>query len=318
MANKVAIWVPALAKYGMGHFYRTYSLYEDINESFYFFNQKPEFQIKERHHTFESSNAKSIISFLQQYKVKCLLIDNYFIPKETLNSLSSLTSKEIRILFFDRDNSAPNFDAIWNNNPFITPEKFYSRGNANEYFLGENYYFFRKELRYLEREVKKENYIFICIGGADTKHLTHKIIKYLPDSYHYEITLGRVCKKEYVKYVETQAKKHLSSYEVYHDPHNFFQTLSRCSKALISASTLSYEASYLQVPFIAFQTAENQSELVKYLKKNNIAVIEDTENIKLIPDLIKDRKFKNINIRFGKKKDKFIRYITEGFKDETM
>jgi spore coat polysaccharide biosynthesis predicted glycosyltransferase SpsG len=56
---------------------------------------------------------------------------------------------------------------------------------------------------------------------------------------------------------------------------NMAHLMAQASFAIVAPSVTLNEIMFLGVPFIAIQTAENQKEMVKYLKENSLAVVED-------------------------------------------
>jgi UDP-2,4-diacetamido-2,4,6-trideoxy-beta-L-altropyranose hydrolase len=57
--------------------------------------------------------------------------------------------------------------------------------------------------------------------------------------------------------------------------------MAKSEFGIITPSVISYEALYLNLPFIAIQTANNQKEVAKYLRKNRYLVMDKLNKQKL-------------------------------------
>ena len=57
--------------------------------------------------------------------------------------------------------------------------------------------------------------------------------------------------------------------------------MAKSEFGIITPSVISYEALYMDLPFIAIQTATNQNEIVRYLKKKRILILENLNKYKL-------------------------------------
>jgi spore coat polysaccharide biosynthesis predicted glycosyltransferase SpsG len=269
-SKKTFIWVPSKKSQGLGHFYRNYFIYEKIESSYFFFNEPLELDIKERHKAFESQNADELISFLIEENVGTLIIDHYFLSNSLFEKVTNCT--EFKVLTFYKKNQTPLSKNIINNNPFIN-EKELSLEGVKHSFLGEKFYGFRQEIDEYKNSEKNENQIFICFGGSDHLKLSLKIIDKLPSLYEYVIVLGQGTDLKYYQLVKEKFNNVSLEGEVLRHPKNFFKLFSSSSAAIITSSTICYEASFLDVPFVAIETAINQNEIVKYLNSKKIKVL---------------------------------------------
>lgn len=302
MDKRFAIWVPILPEHGLGHFYRSYSLYESFEDSHFFFNKKPSFNVEERHYCIDSEDPEEIYSFLVENNISVLLIDNYFLSEEILSRLSM--SEEIKVIYFLKSSTGHSFSVYLNNNPFINEiNLLYPENNSTKIFLGSGYYKFRKKICEVNSDIKRDSE-FICFGGSDVKHLSYKVLRNLSAEKQYILVIGAGASKEYVDKVRKEANRLSVNVFIHHDPPNFYELLAQSKTAILSSSTITYEASYLDVQFVCIQTADNQNDLVTYLKKNKIHVLDEIEKIKKL-----ENEYNKLNVNFGNEFCDLLEYI---------
>lgn len=270
MKSNVAIWVPAKRSQGLGHFYRNYYFYEQLENAFYFFNEDLEYNVQERNKICISNNYSKIKSFLKNESVNKIILDHYFLPEELVHKLSQ--DEDFDVLAFYKEGKVRGFSAFINNNPFsVTKEYPFSKEKLS--FIGSSFYGFRKEVEQYKLTEKKEGQVFVCFGGSDPFELSDIILDKLEKHKSYQVVLGVGCPKEFLNRVNRRFKELELEGEVHHHPTNFFELLATSELAILSSSTITYEASFLKTPFICVQTAENQDELVAYLSSKNIKVL---------------------------------------------
>ena len=110
------------------------------------------------------------------------------------------------------------------------------------------------------------------MGGADTQNLNIKILKTLKNFKHIAVHV-----------VTTTANKNLGELEKYakdkkwitlHVNSNLVAKLVRKSDfAIITPSVTANEVYFMQKPFMAIKTADNQKYMYKFLKKNGYDVM---------------------------------------------
>jgi len=131
----------------------------------------------------------------------------------------------------------------------------------DNYLLGLKYLPIRKELQNIKP--KKENYIFIMLGGNDIKNQSFEILK----------TLDNTDMKKYIvinnKTKLLQAKKYKNCEILYKPtPKKLYQTMANSTIAITTASMSVYELAYLKIPTIIFSVAPNQDggieQFIKY------------------------------------------------------
>jgi len=115
--------------------------------------------------------------------------------------------------------------------------------------------------------------VFIAMGGADHTNLNIKILKVLE-------TFPNI----HANFVTTTANQYLNELQEYvTDKDNvtlhintdkIARLMNEADVAIVSPSVTLNEIFYLNVPFVAIKTANNQIEMYKYLVKNNHLALE--------------------------------------------
>lgn len=273
MPNKIAFWIPNKKNTGLGHYYRNLGYVEQLKDSCFFVNTEglTGFSGKGTNKLLScNSEEPSVIeSFLVKSGVKFLIIDNYFLSEEIMNHFSSLGS--MRTLLFCRDEYDYGYSLILNSNPFAKLI-FKNVDKFERAFLGETYYLFREEIARVKPLAQLENSVFICIGATDHKSIVLELLKVIDKDKKYIIVLGAGCDKSYLSRVSERCEEEKLDFELYHNPDNFFEIMGKCKSAILSSSTIVYEALYLGLSLCCINTSENQNYLVDWLKGCRVEV----------------------------------------------
>jgi len=126
----------------------------------------------------------------------------------------------------------------------------------------------RDEFKSLKKKKYKKSGIIVAIGGSDPQKLIFKLIKKL--------------RRHKLKIYTTTANKDLRRLKMIKDIELHINDelsagFATSRFAIITPSTITYEAIYMKIPFLAIQTAKNQDTLVQYLKKNHYMVLKKGE-----------------------------------------
>lgn len=271
--KKIAIWTPINSKSGFGHFYRMLGVYEELVKyhlEVNFFTNEEYLKLENIEPiSIQTNNIKEIKDFLIDNSFATLIIDNYKIDEQSILYLKNY----FKIVHFDAKFENIEVDIIINFNPYAI-EKYQKKHKNTRYFLGLNYMRFRNSILKIDKKNSINNSIFINVGGSDIEEITFKIIPYLKKNEFYNIVLGKGCSKEYFDLVKNILNENMLSFNIYHQPENYFEILLSSQKAIVSCSTTSYELIYFSIPFVCIKIVSNQNEISKYLSYNGVEVIE--------------------------------------------
>jgi len=136
----------------------------------------------------------------------------------------------------------------------------------------------RDEFKKTKKQKFKRNGIFISFGGTDAKGIGLKVLKELKKL------------KIPVNFYTTSANKNLDKLKRFcrinkwcklHIDENIAIGMAKSKFAIITPSTICYEAMYMNLNFLAIEIANNQKYISNYLKQKRIPVLKIREIRKL-------------------------------------
>lgn len=262
---------------GMGHFIRTLALAEMLNEHFYcvYATRKPTtYQISEIDKVCNSridlpEDDSHFQLFLEKLKGnEIVVLDNYYFNTDYQRAIKA---KGCKLVCID-DLHDKHFvaDIVINHAEGIDPKN-YSTESCTKLLLGYEYALLRSNYSEEHDSNKMKDYsCLIMIGGADPLGLTDKFVSYLRNY-------------NFAKPVAVVGGANSSLTEQSDSFHFFSQLSAREIKdlmnasefAILPASTVAIEACALRLPFICGYFIDNQEEIYKGIKSNNLAVCID-------------------------------------------
>ena len=230
-------------------------------------------------------NEKEFFEKVKELKPKEVIVDNYNFTFENEKEFKKFFP-DIKLIVFDDTYEKHFSDLIINHNLSAKKEK-YSEPEKVKIIKP----LIREEFKKAKRKKFKKEGIFISLGGSDSNNLTLKLLKLLKPL------------KPKVNLYITSANKNLEKIKKFckinkwcklHINEDIAIGMAKSEFAIITPSVISYEAIFMNLEFLAIQTADNQKEVVKYLKRK-YKVINERE-IKKIPRFIIRRKKRSIKM----------------------
>ena len=266
---KIAFFTEAGAQRGMGHLIRCYSLYEECKrhrmEGSFFLDSDIDFSYK-------FSDLHSFIwdNFCIDDTYDIVFIDSY----EASIDIYNIIARTVNVPVFIDDYGRLEYPkgVIINIAPDAEELFFATKNSNNSYLLGIDYIPLRRDI--FLTTPKKEEQLFIMLGGSDPYNLSLKIIEVIQD-----IPVKKMIVSNDARVVEI-----LSSYPnvtVLYKPSDeeLISQMSKSSMAISTASMTLYELAYFKIPTIIFALSENQKigskQLLKYHLASNLINIED-------------------------------------------
>lgn len=231
-----------------------------------------------------SNSLKEIIQLVKKYNIDLVVIDHYSIDDKYEKKLKKRTG--INLLSFDDTYEKHYCDVLLNHN--INADKKRYTGlvpKSCELRCGVKYTLLRDEFikeKKKKRKVKdtKVKSILVAMGGADHSNINIKILRVLQNFDDVKVNIVTTTAnrnlKELQKYVKDRKwiNLHVNSDKI-------AKLMRKSSLAIVTPSVTLNEIFYMQIPFIAIQTASNQEEMYKYLKKKKYAVLKKFNSKKL-------------------------------------
>jgi UDP-2,4-diacetamido-2,4,6-trideoxy-beta-L-altropyranose hydrolase/UDP-4-amino-4,6-dideoxy-N-acetyl-beta-L-altrosamine N-acetyltransferase len=235
------------------------------------------------HITLKSNRKKELVRLIKKLHADILLIDHYNIGYKKERYIKEQTG--IQILSFDDTYEKHYCDILLNHNISANKKKYKNLVPQHcELRCGKEYTLLREEFYKAKRKSYKKNRkkkrILLAMGGADSANLNIKILKVL-----------KKCKKRTVHVVTTSANKNLAKLQKYAENKKWIrlhinatdiaELMAKSDFGIVTPSVVVNEAIFMDLPFIAIQTAENQKEIYYYLEKNHFDVMKKFSQDKL-------------------------------------
>jgi len=216
----------------------------------------------------DSNDVNELIELVQKLSVDMVIVDHYGIDYMFEKMLKEKTAVELMVL--DDTYEKHYCDILLNHN--IYAEEQWYKGLIPEYCelrCGAKYTLLRDEFM----EQKSIKTILVAMGGADHSNINIPILEVLSAFKHIEVNL-----------VTTSANQHLDKLKAYVEDKSWISLyidsneiakLMRVSDfAIVTPSVTLNEVFFMELPFIAIQTADNQGDMVQYLIENRYSVLK--------------------------------------------
>lgn len=249
-------------------------------------------RIKEADYTLEvlSSNALAeLIELIQKHSIEMIVIDHYGIDVAYEKQLKKQTG--ITVMVLDDTYEQHHCDILLNHNIYAQAKRYQGLVPSHcELQCGRAYTLIRDEFTVAKAKKKplEETPIILLVvmGGSDPKGFNIPILKLLEtfDQIHTHVvtTTANAHVKVLEAYVANNDKAtlHINSQQI-------AKLMAESHMAILTPSVTLNEAYFMELPFIAIQTADNQKEMVAFLEKNDYPVLKEFDAKKLYDTLEK-------------------------------
>lgn len=276
----ILIRTDSSSQIGLGHIMRTLVLAQQYpNDMITFACQDLAGNIMDKipypTHILNSNDPQELIALIHQQKIDMVIFDHYGISSEHEKIIKEQT--HVRIFSLDDTYESHYCDILLNHNISADSNRYIGLVPTHcELRCGSEYTLIRDEFKKEKMIPREKKYdLFIAMGGADTANLTTNILKTLNDS----LTL---C------VVTTTANAHLDALKTYCDDrksitlhvnsNEIAKLLHQSRLAIITPSVMVHEVLFMDIPFVALKTANNQDDMVQYLKRHHYKVIEEWDS----------------------------------------
>ena len=224
----------------------------------------------------QSNDVKEFIKVVEKYRADLVVIDNYQIDYKYEQTLKKKTG--VKILAFDDTYEKHHCDILLNHN--ISADKSKYKGlvpKSCELKCGNKYTLIRQEFI----DVKNNKTIFIAMGGADDENISYKIIKVLKKFRNIKVNLVTTTANPNIKVLQKYIKGK-DNIHLYINSNKLASLMKHSDLAIVSPSVIVHEVLYMELPFIAIRTADNQNGIYNYLRKIGFPVLKEFNQRKLI------------------------------------
>ena len=269
---------------GTGHIMRDLVLakrYKDSNIVFATQNLKGNLNSKifESGYSVETLDDNSMDEFQQvidKYNPDLVVIDSYNIDYKFEKKLKTQNPK-LKLLSFDDTYEKHHCDIVLNHNISANEKRY--KGLVPEYCelrCGLEYTLLRDEFI----EQKKSKSIFLAMGGADHSNLNIDILKVLEDFKNIDINLVTTTANQNLEKLK-EFTKNKDWIELYINSDKIAKLMRISDFAIVSPSVTLNEVFFMELPFIAIKTADNQEDMAQYLRDNNYPILDKMSSVNL-------------------------------------
>ncbi len=226
----------------------------------------------------KSNSLDDLDELIKKLYIDMIVIDHYGIDYNSEEQLK-IKNPTLKIMVLDDTYEKHHCDILLNHNISGDEKKYKNLVPKHcELRCGAKYTLLREEFY----EVKKQKTIFLAMGGADHSNLNIKILRVLEDFKNIQVIV-----------VTTNANQNLDELKEYVDgkknitlkinSENIAQLMNQSDFAIISPSVTANEVYFMNLPFIAIKTADNQNDMYEYLKRKEYLILErfNIKNLKI-------------------------------------
>lgn len=226
-------------------------------------------------HILETSDIQELINLCKHLDIDHLIVDNYEFTLEDEKKIKAECS--VRLSVFDDTYQEHFCDEVINHNLSSSAKKYlhkvpsFCKISLISPLIRQAFFEERQQRR------SKEG-LFLCLGGSDFSNITLKTLKVLKrHRFHINVALS-------------SSNPNLSTLEAYANVNRWIRLhvdgdiprlLNSCEFAIVTPSVLAAEALFMNASIIAIQTAENQVEVTKFLRRKRIPTLKSTQIHKL-------------------------------------
>ncbi len=230
-----------------------------------------------------SNNIEELDKLIKKHNIDMIIIDHYGIDYEYEKQLK-IQNPTLKILSFDDTYEKHHCDILLNHN-ISADEKRYKDlvPETCELRCGSKYTLLREEF-YHEKAIKREKIydVFIAMGGADTQNLNIQLLEILPP--YLKVAVVTTTANENLEALKAyiEDKKLV---DLYINSNQIAKLMNKSRFAIVTPSVTVNEVYFMELPFLAIKTADNQKELFAYLLKEHFLVIESF-NKKIVKEIV--------------------------------
>jgi len=232
----------------------------------------------------DSNNLTEVVALVKKYSIDMVVIDNYEIDYLYEEELKSETG--VKILVLDDIYEKHCCDILLNHNVYA--DKMHYKGlvpESCEFRCGSEFTLLREEFIREKKDGatssgKNKQNVFVVMGGADHANKNLLILKSLEPYVNLSINIVTTSANQYLgaleEYVKTRSNVilHINSSKI-------ARLLGSSDFAIVTPSVTVNEVLYLEVPFVAIKTADNQKEMYRYLIENDYLALENFSEVEL-------------------------------------
>lgn len=224
----------------------------------------------------KSDSLDELILLIKKLDIDMVVIDSYKIDYEFEKALKVQT--DVKIFVLDDTYERHFCDILLNHNISADINRYRDLVPKDcEIRCGSKYTLLRDEFKIEKTKGKNLSNdkiaLFMGIGGSDYSNINIKILKVLEQFENLKINLVTTTANLNLDELKSYTKDK-SNIELHINTDKIASLMNQSHFAIITPSVTLNEIYYLDTPFIAIKTAENQNDIYEYLLKNGFPVLE--------------------------------------------
>ncbi len=279
---------------GTGHIMRDLTLAEQFSDANVIFAtlELPgniSHKIKEKNYAVEILNSNDIgelINVIKKRSIDMIVIDHYGIDHNYEKALKEATG--ITTFVLDDTYEKHYCDILLNHNMYADSLKYKNLvPEMCELRCGSKYVLLRDEF-IIEKQKGRQNKgdksnlnVFIAMGGADHSNLNIKILKVLENFPNIHASVVTTTANQYLNELQEYIADK-DNVTLYINTSQIAKLINEADFSIITPSVTINEIFYLDIPFIAIKTAENQNYMYDYLIEHDYKVSQFYNDVELL------------------------------------
>ena len=293
-AKNILFRADSSSKIGTGHIMRDLVLAEQFKDANIIFATQAlpgniNHKIKEKGYAVElldSNGVEALGALIKKYNISMVVIDHYGIDYAFEKQLKARTG--VKLFVLDDTYERHDCDILLNHNVYAKPDRYATLVPHDcELRCGRNFILLRDEFPEAKKKkslrsdsASQKLHVFVAMGGTDHRQFSIEILKVLEifPNIHAEVvtTAANGCLDALEKYVTRNIAATLHV-----DTPNIAELMAFSDFAIITPSVVLNEVLYMDLPFVAIQTADNQKEMTRYLEANSFPILEHFDKKRL-------------------------------------
>lgn len=235
----------------------------------------------------QSKNIDELDSVIKNLSIDLLIIDHYDIGYKKEKQLKN-QNPTLKILSFDDTYEKHYCDVLLNHNISADEHRYKDLvPKGCELRCGGKYTLIREEFHQAKKlpKVKNKKFtIFVAMGGADTLNITQKVLKVL-EEFEVVVNVLTTSANQNLKYLKSYCQDK-NWVKLHIDSNKVAKLMRESDFAIVTPSVVLHEVMFMDLPFVAIKTADNQDDMFNYLKKEKFLTLESIE-LNSLKDILK-------------------------------
>ena len=227
----------------------------------------------------KSNDFDELYALVEVFDIDTIVIDHYDIDFEFEKRLKTKNPK-LKIFVLDDTYERHYCDILLNHN--INADENRYKGLVPKYCelrCGSEYTLLREEF-YREKSIKRKKIydVLIAMGGADTANLNIQILETIPK--YLKVAVVTTTANKNLKVLKAYIAKR-ENIDLHINSTSIAKLMNQSRFAIVTPSVTVNEIYFMELPFLAIKTADNQEDIFDYLLKSGYKVVDSFDKDKI-------------------------------------